>query len=111
MSIVGFVQSCTAAWGLGELLFAVAHRARNTGAEARDRGSLIVLWIVITLAIMAGLRFRNVPFGRIPLSPLPMACIGLAIALAGVILRIVAIATLKRAFTVDVAIHSDQELV
>src|SRR5205085_6139499 len=80
---------------------------RRRGAESRDRGSLALLFagFMVISWLSARLAARH-------LAPMDgNRWIGLAIFMAGVVLRAWAIVTLGRFFTVHVAIASDHQLV
>ncbi|MBK7641991.1 MAG: phosphatidylethanolamine N-methyltransferase family protein [Planctomycetes bacterium] len=99
------------AYGLSEVGLALVARARARGARSSDRGSLALVWVVIALALPASIWVaRNVAFGRYERST-ALDGAGLALFVGGVGLRGWAIAVLGRFFTVDVAIHTDHELV
>ena len=99
----------SAIWVASEIGVAVVKRARSEG-ERRDRGSLVVLWILITLATVAGANLRFLRATRIAHADAAFWT-GIALIIAGVVLRAAAIATLRRYFTVDVAIREGHELV
>lgn len=96
---------------LSEIALAVVKRSRGEGARSEDRGSMAWLWLLIfagvTLAFVA-LRFH---WARIPLARSILEPVALFLMVAGLVLRWVAILTLGRFFTVDVAVHSDQPVV
>ena len=98
---------------LSEIVLAVVKRARGSTAAVEDRGSMLFLWLTITLAV--GLAIAIVlKFPRAARLPLPATIrVGAALGLlaAGLAIRWVAILTLGRFFTVNVAIHEDHALV
>jgi protein-S-isoprenylcysteine O-methyltransferase Ste14 len=97
-----------AIWVVSEISVAIAKRSRG-GSTRKDRGSLMLLWIVITIAAFAGGTIASsVPAGRMPRGAF---WIGIALIVLGIIVRAIAIATLWRYFTVDVAIASGHELI
>lgn len=97
-------------WGLGEFVLAVTRRA--TIGQSRDQGSLrllsLVLWSSMVMAVYAGMT-RRLPFAAIIVAP--AAWLGLAILVAGLLLRAWSIRVLARFFTVNVAIRDDHKLV
>jgi protein-S-isoprenylcysteine O-methyltransferase Ste14 len=105
------------AWKLGliylvsEILLNLARRSRSKTGTKQDRSTLGIIWLVIAASITAGvfvaLNFRAaaLPHGRL------FASAGVALFVAGLILRWWAIFTLGRFFTVDVAIEKDHQLV
>lgn len=97
----------SAIWVASELIVAFARHARSD-ASRRDRGSLFVLWIAIGGATFAGAALQTVRATRMPVTAF---YIGLALMIAGIVVRAVAIATLWRHFSVNVAIDRDHELI
>jgi protein-S-isoprenylcysteine O-methyltransferase len=97
---------------LSEAVLSLTKRARFAArGRSVDRGTRALLVIVITAAIMAAVMLSGLPAGRIPWGTpgVPLAALGLLI--AGFALRIWAVVTLGRFFTVDVAVHDDHVLV
>jgi protein-S-isoprenylcysteine O-methyltransferase Ste14 len=98
------------AWIVTEVLVLVVTRTRRGGGKVRDRGSLIVLWIVIFGSMSAGswLGATNQPTAFHAGEWLRYVCLGL-LAL-GLAIRWTAIYTLGKAFSANVAIHATQRL-
>ena len=81
------------------------------GAQAKDRGTFQLIWIVITLAIVGGIfAGQAVPSARLPYAEAIYPW-GFALFVLGMIVRAWAIWTLGRFFTVQVAIASDHKLI
>lgn len=95
-------------YGLSELLLALMKRAKGS-ADGKDRGSLLMLWGVIVASVMGAIFaahiFRSFTFSRYFY---PYGC---GVFFIGLIVRWYAILYLGRFFTVDVAIHSDHQVV
>jgi protein-S-isoprenylcysteine O-methyltransferase Ste14 len=93
-------------WVSSEIALGIARRAgaRSSG----DRGSLMVIWIVIAAAVFGGSALKNVTATRMPPS---FFWIGIALIVAGVVVRWIAILTLRRYFTVNVVIQEGHELI
>ena len=96
-------------YGLSEIFLAVT-RGSGTGAVSRDRRSLLLLWLVITLSIWLSLRLVHWPPGRLPPSSL-WPWLGLSLFVLRIALRWYAIIHLGRFFTVNVAIAQKHELI
>jgi len=97
-----------ALYGCSELLLALTKRAKNH-ANARDRGSLWVLWVVIILSMnLAALVSSFVPQAALPAS---LYGYGFALFVLGLGLRWYAIVHLGKFFTVNVAISDDHRVV
>ena len=97
-------------WGGSELLLVYFRRSGAEGTS-HDSGSLLRLNVVIygSVAVAIGVSASGV--GRIHGVGETLAWIGLALILLGLILRWTAILTLRRYFTVNVAIHTDHRIV
>jgi protein-S-isoprenylcysteine O-methyltransferase Ste14 len=79
------------------------------GGARRDRGSLFILLIGLAGAGMLGAYLRRVDATRIR-GAWPLWT-GLALIVIGIVIRWTAILTLRRYFTVDVAIQRDHQLI
>src|SRR5262245_34861152 len=96
-------------YGLSEAGLSILKRSRDDSVDADD-SSLRVLWITIVLAVTAGIIVsERVPAAAIGGAVLPWAG-GVVFAL-GLVLRWYAIVYLGRFFTVNVAIHSQHEVI
>lgn len=103
-----FIVVC-ASWVAFEL-WLVAFRRSGATATRKDVGTLKRLNIVIYASVAAAGFLSTRALGHIPL-PGPVLWTGLVLIIAGVVLRVWAIRSLHRFFTVDVAIHPDHQLV
>jgi protein-S-isoprenylcysteine O-methyltransferase len=92
-------------------VLAFALRSRANVARGADRGSLAVIWTTITLAVFASIQVVNRGAARLPGPMLAWALAGIVVLAGGLAVRWTAILTLRRAFTVDVAIAEDQRVV
>jgi protein-S-isoprenylcysteine O-methyltransferase Ste14 len=99
------------AFPVSEILLAVFRRARAHDAALADRGSLRLLWIVISVSVAAAIVLQGVRAGRLLVSTSVLEAVGLSLILAGLAVRWVAILTLGRLFTVNVAIHAGHSVV
>ena len=108
-----------ALWTLGEILLLLRTRIRaaENAQPGRnwDRGTLRILWLTIFLSITAG-QFARGLLGATPLlthAPvLAWIRVGsLVLLILGAGLRLIAIRTLGRAFSVNVAVRADQRVV
>ncbi len=99
-----------AIYGASEVFLAITRRSKS-GAVSHDRRSLLLLWAVILLSIWLSLsvaaHYPNAALSH------PRVCYiaGLALFIAGVVLRWYSIFYLGRFFTVDVAIAQEHELI
>jgi len=76
-----------------------------------DRFSLRVLWTVITVSIFAGVFFAGSGIGFVSAGASIIRPSGVALILAGLVVRWAAILTLRKYFTVDVVIMNDHKIV
>jgi protein-S-isoprenylcysteine O-methyltransferase len=94
-----------------EIVLAFARRSRSASARSADRGTLAILWTVIALAIAGGIFVAGRRLAPLPGSLRAWSLAGIALLAGGLALRWTAILTLRRAFTVDVAIAGGQRIV
>jgi protein-S-isoprenylcysteine O-methyltransferase len=100
-----------ALFGLSEIVMGFVKRSRGESATAKDRGSMVVLWIVILAAIAGAILCARWWPGRLPLSPVARDTTAIVLMASGLLLRWISIITLGRFFTVNVAAHADHKLV
>lgn len=96
---------------ISEIALGILKRSRGRSAQSEDRGSLRVLWIGIVVGIAAGIASESVSATRFSEAARTTLVIALVLMLVGLAIRWIAILTLGRFFTVDVAIHSGHEVV
>jgi protein-S-isoprenylcysteine O-methyltransferase len=96
---------------VSELVLAVLKRAHGDSSEVKDRGSLLGAYAGIVVGSALAFALAGIPEGRIAASPTVLACVSLALILAGLAIRWAAILTLGKFFTVNVAIHADHRVV
>jgi protein-S-isoprenylcysteine O-methyltransferase Ste14 len=89
-------------------LVIMKHSSKKTVISRKDRGSMILLWVMICLCLTVGF---NIAFRRswTPLKQI-IALAGYLVIIVGTVIRWIAIIQLNKAFTVDVAISEGQEL-
>jgi len=96
---------------VSELALALKKRAKAGEARGRDRGSLRLLWIVITLSVFLSFYAAAVfPAARMG-AALAMRCLGMVLFAVGLAIRWYAIIHLGRFFTVNVAIAANHRLI
>ena len=110
MDLSPVVMIVSTVWIASEVALTQMKRSGG-GDEKRDRSSLRVLWITITCGVVGGILLSHQRTGHIPMAPDLAQIIGLALIVAGIALRWIAIASLKQHFTVDVAIAKDHRIV
>ena len=110
MNLEFLFNALTTVWLVGEILIALLTTARQGHGKIQDRGTQIILWIVIVASLkiddwIHGFFPVDMPGGYSWLRP---AALGILILGLGV--RVVAIVTLGRAFSANVATHAGQRL-
>lgn len=102
-----------AIWILSEVLLNRLVRSSKSDKTQGDKQSLRYIWITIMIALpLAHILSRQTAFPVFPISSSPVIVqAGLILIVAGMIYRFIAIYTLGRYFTVDVAIRSDHKIV
>ena len=98
------------AWIVGEVVIAVAARTRRGQGNVQDRGTQIMIWVVIVASFFAGGWVKGYRAADMPFNPHGLRLAGLALLAAGLVMRIAAIVTLGRSFSANVAIRSAQTL-
>jgi protein-S-isoprenylcysteine O-methyltransferase Ste14 len=94
---------------LSEFVLMVVKRSGKGGTKAKgDRKSLILFWVTIPLSLTAGFFLANRQVWNTLNNGI--AIFGLAIFIAGIVIRWVSIIQLNKEFTVDVAIIKNHQL-
>jgi protein-S-isoprenylcysteine O-methyltransferase Ste14 len=97
-------------WFLSEIIVGVVTRTRQSTGNVRDRGSLILLWIVITASVTAcqwiGEAAPPTMFGGAPW----LKTASVIVILTGLAIRWSAILTLGKSFSSNVAILDSQKI-
>jgi protein-S-isoprenylcysteine O-methyltransferase Ste14 len=106
MSLGTIISFVSLLWFASEIVLARMLRAGSADSQ-RDAGSIRVIWVVILVSVPAGIVLGAQPYGRFGEAPIA----GIVLIVAGIIIRWVAILTLKRQFTVNVAIREGHRLV
>lgn len=97
-------------WIASEILLARLKHSDQKG-PSRDRRSIIILWLAISLSIPVGIFVRILGVGQVTVDHAMMNLSGLILIIMGLVLRWVAVLTLRKYFTVDVAILSDHKII
>jgi protein-S-isoprenylcysteine O-methyltransferase Ste14 len=95
-------------WTGMEILVAILTRTGKGGGKVQDRGSMLLLWIVIVFSITASEFSRAL----VPSATLHHADwlrpVSLAVLILGLAIRLTAIFTLGKSFSANVAIRAEQ---
>jgi protein-S-isoprenylcysteine O-methyltransferase Ste14 len=116
MGVLGyFTIALSAVWFATEININIRKRSRGA-SEGRDRLSFIILWLTTIISITVAVLIKVHPeivgsIGRITLlSPL-IGYFGCLLMVLGLVIRLIAIATLRQQFTVDVSIVEDHKII
>ena len=96
-------------WFLSEMVFIRLLRVKKTDQQKADRGSLLLIWVLIIIGNVSAVFITN--YISAPIGPAPaVGYFGLVLIILGVLLRIGAIRSLGKFFTVQVTIKEDHKL-
>jgi protein-S-isoprenylcysteine O-methyltransferase Ste14 len=115
MSLSIFWQIFYFSWFASEIYIAIATRTRRGTGNVRDRGTMLLLWVVIFTAIFCGswigeAQGPNVPPGPIVFGAPWMKFASLLVLIFGLGLRWIAVLSLGKSFSSNVAIHAKQRV-
>ena len=96
-------------WLISEVTLNRLLRSKSTDKQNADKNSLITIWLTVVSAIFLSV-FISIKLHLPIFSNHTFRYAGLAVIFAGIVLRIAAIITLGRFFTVDVTIRKDHQL-
>ncbi|MFZ5942252.1 MAG: methyltransferase family protein [Bacteroidota bacterium] len=96
-------------WWASEFILSISARSSARDMKGRDKGTFIILWFIIALAVTGGVLLAIKTRYFIG-SSLPVHFTGLGIIIAGMVLRFYSVSQLGRFFTVDVTIRENHEL-
>lgn len=98
------------AWLIFEVLVVLLTRTRRGEGKISDRGSMVVLWLSLMTSITAATWIGEAHPKQFLAHAAWFGPLCLGILTAGFLLRLTAIVSLGRAFSVNVAIRSDQRV-
>jgi len=98
-------------WGWVGLegVIAIATRTRRSQGTLHDRGTQVLIWAVIAFSFWAS-EWAAAPALEMPFSHYPLRIAAIILIVLGLVVRIVAIVTLGKGFSANVAIRSAQKL-
>lgn len=112
MSPTAILLTVSAFWVISEVVIMRLKWAKPSESSAQDRWSIYVLWALFAGGPFLGGMATAIGAGQMPVLIRPWAFWGgLALILVGIAVRWIAIATLKKYFTVNVAIASDHRVI
>jgi protein-S-isoprenylcysteine O-methyltransferase Ste14 len=98
-------------WFASEILVAIVTRTKRSGGKVQDRGSLIILWIVIFSSITACQWISEVTRPNMFGGTQALKIAGVIVLVVALAIRWTAIFTLGKSFSANVAIHESQRIV
>jgi protein-S-isoprenylcysteine O-methyltransferase Ste14 len=103
-------QSIWIIWLISEIFLNRLLRSKNTNAKELDKNSLNLIWITIILSMTSGILIAV--YWAFPIIKTNVLLyIGSTLIVFGMLIRFIAIRSLGKFFTVNLAIHGDQQLI
>ena len=97
------------AWFASEIILARIKHSQSKD-DHTDKGTLKLLWLTILISITIGVMAGLQTFGRFGTFVYLSYWFGISLIVSGLVLRWIAILTLKKYFTVDVAITGEHKI-
>lgn len=98
------------AWIASEVIVGIGTRTRHSTGKTHDRGSLLLLWIVIFSSITASTWISNVTPSNMFSGSHVLKIASFVVLVIALAIRWTAILTLGKSFSSNVAIHDSQQL-
>ena len=99
------------AWVAFEVVIAVATRTGKSGGKIRDRGSQLILWIVIVISVTACAWLRRIMAANMFGGAVGVKTVSALVLVAALAIRWTALFTLGKSFSANVAIRESQKMV
>lgn len=97
-------------WLALEILVTILTRTRRGGGKVQDRGSMLIIWIVI-LGCMGASAWARAALPAATLHGMDwLKPLALSVLIAGLAIRLIAIFTLGKSFSANVAIRTEQKV-
>jgi protein-S-isoprenylcysteine O-methyltransferase Ste14 len=110
MNLEFFFHVLTNVWAVGEILIALVTTTGWGQGKIQDRGTQIILWIVIVASLRIDEWMHKFSPINMPGSSSWLRPVALGVLILGLGVRVTAIVTLGRAFSANVATHTGQRL-
>jgi len=110
MSLESLFHALTTVWVVGEILIALITTTRRGNGKIQDRGTQIILWIVIVSSLSISEWMHKLFPVDMPGSYSWLPPVAFGILILGLVVRAVAIFTLGKAFSANVATLTGQRL-
>lgn len=111
MNVICFIFILSMAWFISELLLGIFKRSEDDYAQKVDRYSFRLLWVTIMIAVISGVSVGLSGVGLIGHVGYRLSILGMSLMVIGLVIRWTAVLTLRRYFTVDVAIVEGHKIV
>jgi protein-S-isoprenylcysteine O-methyltransferase Ste14 len=108
MTVLAVGKALYICWVLSEVAIFVFTRTRSGQGEIKDRGSLLLLWVVIFASLYLGPRYGDTHPRNMLGNVEGIRYAGLALMIVGLTIRWTAVASLGRSFSANVAIRAEQ---
>ena len=110
MSLEFFFNALTKVWLVGEILIAVFTTTGRGRGRIQDRGTQIIIWVVIIASLWSDGRMHSIFPVDMPGSHSWLRPVAFGILVLGLAVRAMAILTLGKAFSANVAMRTGQKL-
>jgi len=110
MSLGLLFNTLTTIWLVGEILIAVFTTTWKNAGKIQDRGTQIILWVVIIASFWIDGWMHHLFPPKMPGSSTWLVPAAIAILILGLVIRAVALFNLGKAFSANVAVRSGQKL-
>ena len=98
------------AWIALEILLQLVTRSNRSHGKLKDRGSLLLLFPVVFASVWVATWYGETHAPTMPGAVFGYRAVGLALLIAGLVIRCTAILSLGSSFSTNVAIHATQTL-
>src|SRR5258708_35179506 len=98
-------------WVASEVVIAVATRTGKSGGKVSDRGSQLILWMVIVVSVTACEWMRRIMPANMFGGAAWLKAASVVVLVAALAIRCTAVLTLGRSFSANVAIREAQKMV
>lgn len=110
MHLESIFRALTFVWLIAEILIAVLTFTRKGEGKILDRGTQIMLWIVLVASLRIDEWMHNLLPPDMPGSYTWLRPVAVAVFVLGLVIRATAVFNLGRAFSANVAVRSGQKL-
>lgn len=111
MNLAPVILLISLVWLVSEVVLTRVKRSERLGATDQDKSSLRFIWMTIAICVSTGVFLGLARIGLLSAKSYFISLSGLVLIVLGLAIRWTAILTLRRYFTVDVAIVSDHRII